>query len=328
MAGIAVTGGQPSGEADAAPAPSGRSPKTLTPEQQQRLRLVRGVRLKAAGDFDGAALVLDQFRQEMPPGPDGAPALSQDVAEIVRVLENWSPPPAPLRPMLRPETTADVMQSAHGPSSALAVVFLIARDGLMVPIELIDAELARRGVTALYLHDRRRWGFAMGVRSIGPDYVAMMDFIRLRAEEVGARRLVTIGASITGCAAVAAALHLKADAGLLFSPVVASSSTFRSGGTDTRRQEIASQIERSIGERMDVNSWYAELPHRPRMDIFYGQANANDTQQAGVMRDFDGVTCHPLPKRQLHNVLWHAYADGWIGDVMDRTFGQATDGAD
>ncbi len=305
----------PSGTAG--PAPDAAAPAPEDP----KVFLYRAARFLALGAEQRSTEAYAQARAIAPKDDAGNPVFTGEAAEIDAMLANWRPPALLRRPIMRPNPPSDVMESPKGDAPVLVVVFLVTGTWLLVPLELIDAELAGRGVTTLYLNDRRRMGFALGVHSLGEGHERMMAYIRERAEALGAERLVTLGISITGCVTLAAALHLRASSCLLFSPVVASSAAFRARYRDGRRQDLTAEVESRVGRMMDAQYWYETTSHRPAVDIYFGTGHRNDIQQAESLRDYEGVSLHPIEGFTPHNPLWDAYAKGWIGPALDRALG-------
>lgn len=293
---------------------------TPTPAPRADAILREGLRLLALGRQDEAVVNIGRAAQLCA----GADDPDETLSHMLQAARHWRPPAAPLRSRTLIAAGADVAVSPPGPADCCAVVFLSKPRGIMAPYEIVDAELARRGIAALYLYDTTQRGFGRGVASVGGGLAGMHGFIRDHLNATRPRHVFTIGASVTGCAAAATALHLRLQACLLLSPVVAISAGFRGQWGDRRRAHSARQAEEELGAYVDLHSWYRDTVHRPLMRVHYGAWNRIDRLQARTMRGFENTELRPIDELAAHNCLWHGLAKGWFADAIGRMAGSET----
>ncbi len=190
------------------------------------------------------------------------------------------------------------------------VLFSFVAGGRMgLPTGVVHRWLRRLGVHLVYLRDRSGRLYLRGVEALGGTYEGTLDGMHGVARELGASRILCMGLSNSGYAALRYGLDLKAAAALSFSPVThlppgqvapAVAELRRRGATDVTEAELAG---------MDLKPKIIAAGAATRLRIVFGEANPADRMQAEHVRDLPGVSLGPLPIAG-HNALYRSVLSG------------------
>jgi pimeloyl-ACP methyl ester carboxylesterase len=178
----------------------------------------------------------------------------------------------------------------------------------------LDAVLARFPVHVIYLRDPYGRAYLQGIPELGPDEAAMRQALARVVAELGGQRLVTLGGSASGYAALRTGLALGADR-------VLSLAGFAAPG----RAEVGDPAHGVQGLRELFPGDPAEHDLRPALK---GQTRTRLTQVIGGAyrpdvlraRDLDGIASAELiviPGVDTHHVALPAITDGTFGRLME-----------
>jgi hypothetical protein len=187
-------------------------------------------------------------------------------------------------------------------SDVLVVAFAPPEGTFGVPVNVFHAMLSDTAVNALYLFDSQQLGHLRGSDRFGPGYDAMLNGVRALIAELGTRRLIVLGASLSGVTALQALLDLKADGALLFSPVTNMSYAIRP--EMTRMPQLWQRLTTLVP--MMLRDPRPELESRQccdRIEVYYGGANPPDCLHATVLAATKGVVLHEMPGLDRHDCI-------------------------
>jgi tetratricopeptide (TPR) repeat protein len=222
-------------------------------------------------------------------------------AQLCRAIRNIEAVRDLRRPIISPTYDKDVHISPPGDSGISVLAFLGLAHQLFVPIELIDAYLARRGISAVYLADRRNAAFMAGVESLGADWKETNEALRGIVKRLGTQRLITIGSSAGGPGTVSHGLALQAEAILGLSGIYTGDAQVRSQIGDARARLVAYKAQQSVGELCHMPHLFDATAHRPRVHLYFGSDQLVDRRNAELLATFENVKLFPLDAPCGHN---------------------------
>jgi tetratricopeptide (TPR) repeat protein len=250
------------------------------------------------------------------------PDTSRVNAVLHQALHNISPVPNPRRPIISPSWDQDVIISASGDTGITVLVFCGLARQVIVPIELIDAYLAQRGISAVYLTDRRLAAFMAGIESLGADWTATNAALKNIIERLGTKRLMTMGGSGGGPGAVSHGLALGAEAILGLSGIYSGDARVRAQMNDTRARLVAYKAQRSAGSAACHMPWHFEQTrHRPRVHLYFGEDFPVDRANAELLAPFENVTLFPLQAPCGHLSAWRLLYERRLDKAIDLALG-------
>lgn len=244
----------------------------------------------------------------------------REAAGNVRGLLAALPPASALKvPLVEDDTSRDVLRARTGEKpEALCLVFAGMEDSFSVPAAYLDRFLASHGLAAIYLRDRRRAFFELGVESLGDSYEDTIEALRAEIAGIAPKRLYTFGVSAGGFAAVRHGLDLGAEAvlGLGLQSWVSREGAKAAG--DPRSPSLVESIWRRVpAERLDLAVHVARAQNPPRIDLHYGEAMALDRFQAHRMKALPGVRVFEKPGLESHAITMHLIKDGQFDAVLE-----------
>lgn len=184
------------------------------------------------------------------------------------------------------------------------------------PFTHADCLLAPLPVNVVYLRDANDAGFTSGVRALGPDANAMARGLDAISGELGAR-VIVIGASLGGFAALETAALLSAHAAVSFAGPIhlgareIDDDAMANRGGRARGTILAhmTQPDRSLIERLRAAS-------RTRFHQCFGREYAPDVEDAELIRSLPNARLHPVPGCGDHHVIEHMIASGSFAAVL------------
>ncbi|KQS54236.1 hypothetical protein ASG17_11325 [Brevundimonas sp. Leaf363] len=183
-----------------------------------------------------------------------------------------------------------------------------------VPRQILNRLLSRLPVHIVYLAEPKPAFFMRGVPGLGPDYPTVLQGLKDLASELGASRILTLGASRSGYPALRFALDLGAEASLVFGAM-----THLSDRTRILAQNYAAEHEMAVDPEelagIDLKPRLAEAAQAPRMTLVYGAADSINRDEALRLEEMTNVTCEALPGG--HNALLTAVLTDRFDPLLD-----------
>lgn len=246
------------------------------------------------------------------------PAAHRNILMMRRALDRIEPARDLRRPLITFEGGGDVFVSPRGDSGVTVLAFCGLRNELMVPAQLFDAELARRGFTGIYVNDRRLAAFMAGIDSLGDDWTQTAEALRRLVDDAGTDRLLVVGSSAGGGGAVTAGADLRAEAVLIHSGILTGDLAVRKAIGDSRAPMVAWRAWQARGARCHMPNVVRDSTWRPRTHLYFGEDMAEDVANAALFDDFEHVRRHRLPGPCGHGSAWRLLHDGQLGASIDR----------
>lgn len=264
-------------------------------------RLQFGLFALRAGQTDSGRKALAELTTD--------PVLGATSRSLIAALDAIGPP--------RPR--AGVLQDRHvrvvrQPDARATLMLFAGFAGFcQVPDLHLDRLLAGFPAHVIYLRDPHGQAFLQGIPELGPDETAMQAALARLVADLGAPRLVTMGNSAAGYAALRNGLALGADRVLS----LAGFATPSAGDPDDpahSRQGLADLFPGDLA-RYDLRPALAGQS-RTRLVHVLGGAYRPDLARA---RDLDGIAqaeLHVLPGVDSHHVALHAIVEGTLQRLL------------
>lgn len=239
-------------------------------------------------------------------------------AAVGRLAQVLPPRALHCRPLVN-DTGEPVIASTPS-TSGTAVLFFFGYGGGTGTADaaILDAWPAASGTATIFLRDPQHRFFLRGVPELGNTEEGTAGALRERLGLLGARRLVSAGASAGGFAAIRYGLLLGADMIATFAtPTTGRPDEVRRIG-DPRGMVVAEQLQREFGpRRIDV------LPDLRRgravpegVHLWFGAENRLDAAHAERVGACPGVHLHPLPDCRHHGIIQDLVLDGTMGRIL------------
>lgn len=195
----------------------------------------------------------------------------------------------------------DVVVGMADNPKAIVMVFTGLADQAMVPIEMLDRYFAALNVSAIYLRDPDRLLFNKGIASLAEGFEGTVDHLRTFIAESGAARLVTIGTSAGGYAAMRYGLSLGAEKIVCFSAPTNLKPDFLAD--DGRGRIVARRLQSLPPQALDVRPMIQAQRGKADIHLVFGEKMSADSRHAHYLEGVAGVTLHPLAGVDSHGSL-------------------------
>ncbi len=251
------------------------------------------------------------------------PELKPTVGRAIQTLGDDCPADDELkRPAIEDEDPAVDCIVARGGRKTAVVVFTGLADRMVMPLPAFDRFFAALDLTAVYLRDRRRYGYFGGVESLGRDYDETLAALRQKLDGLGVETVHTVGNSAGGIGAVSYGLDLGARTVLGFSAPVAL--TRAAAETDRRTPRFAERLlsDAVPAERRDLLARARAAPDTA-IHLFFGSEMPEDEYHARWLGEAPNVTLHPLPGLAGHGALFQVSRAKGLRPLFQEMFGAA-----
>jgi hypothetical protein len=231
---------------------------------------------------------------------------------IARMIDAM-PKPKSLRRPLIVDDGSEVIQSAPAGLTVTAVVFTGLADRATFDLPVFDSFLAARGVNAVYLRDFSRSLFLHGVDALGPDRDSSCSALKRLIYDFGGERLVCIGNSAGGFAAMDWSHELRPDHIIGLSAPTNVSLEFVEAIGERRAAAVARRVAALHSrERLDLRTQLVDADPRTPITLHYGEAMELDRAHALALADLPQVELRPTPGYPAHDVL---FPITWSGGI-------------
>jgi hypothetical protein len=172
----------------------------------------------------------------------------------------------------------------------------------------------------LFLKDPDQMSFAFGTPALGTCHAAIVPSLHRFLDSLGVHRFHVLGTSSGGFAALHFGLTAGAAGVLTLSPattLVPLLARIRAAADPARREEL----DRRQPGLPDIADVLTQL-HRPSCPVLLVHAadHAEDGAQCDRLRDWPGITLHPIADCAQHDTLGSLITSGGISDLFKRVF--------
>jgi|1186.fasta_scaffold112230_2 hypothetical protein len=200
------------------------------------------------------------------------------------------------------------------PSDTLMIVFAGIRGEMGIPSYDFLTISAAQGVKRLFLRDHHRAWYQLGVLGLADSVEGLADALRGIVAGCGASRVVVVGNSAGGYAALLFGGLLAADAALAFSPRTFFNWPRRLRFRDVRYGRDAVRLAMR-GHPKPRYRDILTLPASRRSEVHYSTGDRLDTLHAERVRDMPGFAVHPHPGG-THHLVREMRDRGELGAVL------------
>lgn len=186
-------------------------------------------------------------------------------------------------------------------SEAIALVFTGLADQAMFPLPIFDRYLATLNLTAVYLRDHNRLLYNNGISSLASDFAGTVKSLHSLVSDLGTRRLITIGTSAGGYAAIRYGLALDAECIVGFSAPTNLTADFLAD--DGRGRAVARRLQTLPADALDALPLIQARERPTPIHLVYGEDMREDRRHALHLEGASGVNLHPLPGVDIHGSL-------------------------
>ena len=200
---------------------------------------------------------------------------------------------------------------APAASSTTVIVFIGMAMRLDVAIYFFQRILTRHKFNVIYVFDWANVYYFGGIRGLGQNLRETIASLRRKCAELGTRRLICLGQSSGGYAAVLYGARLKADGVLVFSPVVLSVMEDR-----TLARISAVKGKRLERRDVDLKRILSDSRVRPFTRIVFGADNKSDVASARHLSGLRNVVEHPLSGVASHGSVEVTTISGEFSKIL------------
>ena len=189
------------------------------------------------------------------------------------------------------------------------------------PSEFFDLTKDARA-NRIFMRDVQKVWYQRGLPGVATDIDGIASFLAEKREEVGASRVVLVGNSMGGYAAVVLGILLDADRVLAFAPQTFIGRLHRFVHYDRRCTELIRNVHRTPNRRyLDLKPLLRRLSPSCEIDMFYCQDDRLDRIHAERLNFAPNVHTHSLSKGG-HSVIKHLRSSGALTSVVRDALGQ------
>ena len=243
--------------------------------------------LLSAGRFDLALWTLTQMRQAFP-----GLRVAKTLAKLMRAM-----PPQTVQPILQEDPHGRLHVAPRPGAGATLVVFGGGGEaGSGLPLTMLQRWLGLLDANLVYLRPFDEDFYLGGLSPFGEGRQAMLNGLRDLAGRLGAPRILCLGESMGGFAAIGCGLELGAEAVLALGPLTIAGADFNRSGPAMRRR-----LRRAYPDAgLDLRPTWLAAARRPRLLIAYAEDNWDDRLHAERMQGLPGVELRPQAGRSGH----------------------------
>lgn len=214
------------------------------------------------------------------------------------------------------DPTAEIQIVWRRNCDKVLLCFCACQGTLGLPVNLIHQWLGRSPASLVYIKDLRdHWG-ACGFPSLGPDRPSAVAAFRRIADQVGGKRIYTLGVSHGGYAALHYGLQLEAVAVLNLAGATDLTPDFVNS-LGPAPQDYLNLRELAPEYTVNLRDSYAAAPHKPHVFLAYSAGHPRDRRQAERMAGLPNVELVTVDYAQ-HNVIDPLIRNGELMPLLER----------
>ncbi len=221
------------------------------------------------------------------------------------------------RPVMTSYSGEEIVLSPAGKPAPVLIVFSGLSDNFSVPPPTFDRFLAALGASAIFMSDRNRLCFAAGSKGMGLNFDQTIAYLREKLAELQCTRLVTLGTSAGGYAALLYGLNMRAHSVLGFGSVTNATPEYLS--TDPRGRLVAKRAARQVEPKnLDVRPMIVDPANTTDVHLYYGEGMEVDSRNSKHLEGLPRVALHPVMNFDRHQVLPELVVRGEFQGILEK----------
>jgi hypothetical protein len=185
----------------------------------------------------------------------------------------------------------------------------------MPPFEFLRS-LSARDIPGWFVKDFHQSWYQKGLLGLTRSPTETADYLRDLIGERDGRRLVTLGASSGGYAAILYGCWLGAERVVAFSPQSLINRRIVSQYAAIDTPETLRFLDRSAGI-LNLRQFLMEQEHVPEITVYYGSDHDQDTKEAMQLEGLDRMTLVPVPGVEGHSITGELRKRGELDAILD-----------
>jgi pimeloyl-ACP methyl ester carboxylesterase len=223
--------------------------------------------------------------------------------------------------LLEKDTWRGVAADFTADSDRLLIVFGGIKGQLEMPVFEFARSTADLRVNKILLRDHEQAWYHRGVVDVAGSVDGVVAYLRGQIERHGCRRVVTLGNSMGGYAAILVGCLLPAAEAIAFSPQTFIGRFRRLINRDHRWWRQFGRMYRSASAKplyYDLKTVLLSQPGPTRYDVYYGRSSRADRRHALRLAAVPGVALHAV-NVPGHNVVRALRDTGELRETLRRT---------
>jgi hypothetical protein len=185
----------------------------------------------------------------------------------------------------------------------------------MPPFEFLRS-LSARDVPGWFVKDFYQSWYQKGLLGLTRDPLETRDYLRGLIGENEGKRLVTIGASSGGYAAIVYGCWLGAERVVAFSPQTMVNRRIVSQYAAIDTPEPLRFLDKSSGI-LNLRLFLQQQDRLPEITVYYGSDHDQDTKEAMHLEGLDGLTLIPVAGVEGHSITGELRKRGELDTILD-----------
>ncbi|WP_421725957.1 hypothetical protein [Bauldia sp.] len=175
--------------------------------------------------------------------------------------------------------------------------------------------LRRQDTNVVFLFDWRKTYYLGGVKGLGSNVNETVQSLTSLLSDMGTRKLICLGQSAGGYAALRYGSSLSADGVLAFSPT-----THRVVTSKARLQIREGTGREADPYELDLSRQLRQSAHKQTKRIVFGAGSETDVESAKMLSGLPGVVLQPVPENSRHEILSQLVLSGEFSEMFDRFY--------
>jgi len=186
----------------------------------------------------------------------------------------------------------------------------------MPPFEFLRS-LSSRDIPGWFIKDFYQSWYHKGLLGLTADMAETRDYLQGLLGEREGRRLVTLGASSGGYAAIVYGCWLRAERALAFSPQTMITRRIVAQYASLDTPENLRFLDREAGA-LNLRLFLQKQPYVPEITVYYGSDHEQDTKEALQLEGLPNVTLVPVAGVEGHSVSGELRQRGELDGILER----------
>lgn len=220
-----------------------------------------------------------------------------------------------LRPIVEDDLSEFIMAQLAGADTVLLVFTGLANKTGM-PLRTLDHYLASFNTSVIYLRDSSRLLFNNGVASLAGSFDLTVNFLQKTIGQLDAKRLIILGVSAGGFAAVRYGMYLEADKIVCCGAPTNLNADFLVN--DGRARIICNRLQILTPEVRDLKPIISQSEKKPPIKLYYGANMPQDKLHAAHLADLTNLSIYEIADTERHDLLKKFEEDGSLRTFLQQ----------